>query len=199
MVVQPRQLHFAPPIQDRLGTQVDVRRNELFDQIAQRVRVGQRGDLVVELELRQDFLDVRREPVEVRLEIGAELLGVVEQAFQREGRGVVERLARLLAQSRVLVGDLGRVEVLLHAQHLLLGAFQQGIQPPDHRHRQNHVPILAPDIHVAQHVVRDPPDEADDAVVLRVVHSTNPSCRAPPSGSPVHASIAAGVFISTKI
>ena len=46
-------------MEDRTGTQVHVRREELLDQRAQGVGLGQAGDLVPELELLQDVLDVR--------------------------------------------------------------------------------------------------------------------------------------------
>ena len=46
-------------MEDRMGTQVHVRREELLDQCAESVGLGQAGDLVPELELLQDVLDVR--------------------------------------------------------------------------------------------------------------------------------------------
>ena len=61
-------------MEDRTGTQVHVRREELLDQRAEGVGLGQAGDLVPELELLQNVLDVRREAVEIRLEVGLELL-----------------------------------------------------------------------------------------------------------------------------
>jgi hypothetical protein len=45
--------------QDRVRAQVDVRREELLDQRAQRVGLGETRDLVAELELLEDVLDVR--------------------------------------------------------------------------------------------------------------------------------------------
>ena len=57
-----------------LRAEVDRRVEELLDQVAEGVGLGERGNLVAELEVVEDVLDVGREAVEVGLEIGLELL-----------------------------------------------------------------------------------------------------------------------------
>ncbi len=96
VVVEPRMLDGGVAIHDRLGAEVDRGGEELLDQRAERVGLGEARDLVPELELLEDVLDVRREAVEVGLEVGLELLLVRArlQVAQRELRGVVERLLR---------------------------------------------------------------------------------------------------------
>jgi hypothetical protein len=140
--------------------------------VAQDVGFRPAGDLVAELEVDQDVLDVGREAVEVGLEVVLELLlgGAGLQVTQQERRGVVERLPGCGTQRVVLVGDLLAIEGGLHVQHGLLRGLQHGIETAQHGHGQDHIAILAADINVAQHVVRDVPDEVGDGVQLRLVH-----------------------------
>jgi hypothetical protein len=74
VVVEAGVLDRAVAVQDRVGAQVDVGREELLDQRAERVGLREPRDLVAELEVLEDVLDVGREAVEVGLEVGLELL-----------------------------------------------------------------------------------------------------------------------------
>ena len=65
---------------------------------------------------------------------------------------------------------LGLVESRLHVEDGLLGRLQHGIEPAQHRHRQDDVAVLAPHVEVAQHVVGDVPDEACELIELVVLH-----------------------------
>ena len=116
------------------------------------------------LELLQDLLDVGREAVEVRLEVGPEPLLLADrgQVTEPEGGRVVEGLAGCLTQGLVLVGDTGGVHLLLHAEHRFLCRFQNCVKAADDCHGQDDVAVLAPDIDIAQNVVRDAPYEAAD-------------------------------------
>ena len=137
--------------ENRGRTQVHVGREKLLDQRADDVGLGEAWDLVPKLELLQDVLDVRRETVEIRFEVGRELLlaGAGHEVTQREVRGVVERLASGLTQGLFLVDDRRRVERGLHRQHGRLARLQERVEPPQHGHRQDHIPIFAPDLEVA--------------------------------------------------
>ncbi len=92
------------------------------------------------------------------------------EVARHEGRHVVEGLACCCPQGRVLLLDLGGVKLLLGLQHPGLGGLQHRIQPPQHRHRQDHVRILAALEQIAQHVVGDAPQERHDPVVDGLVH-----------------------------
>jgi hypothetical protein len=87
------------PSPHRVGAEVDVRRKQLLDQCAERVGLGEPRNLVSEFEVLEDVLHVRREAVEVGLEVGLELLlaGAGLEVAQREPGGVVEGLAGGLA------------------------------------------------------------------------------------------------------
>ena len=76
MVVQPRHDDAAIGVLDRVGTQVDVGRCQLFDQRAQGVAIAEPRDLVAELEVLEDLLHVRRKAVQVRFEVGPQLLAL---------------------------------------------------------------------------------------------------------------------------
>ena len=128
--------------------------------------------LVAELEVLEDVLDVGREAVEVVLEVGEQLLLAAAglEVAQGELRGVVEGLARGVAERGALLGDARLVEHLLGVEHLLLGRLEHRVHAPDDAHRQDHVRVLAALEEVAQHVVGDAPDEGDDLVVGGLVH-----------------------------
>ena len=94
-----------------LGAEVDRAGQELLQQEAEHIRIHQRGNLVAELELRQDLFDVGREAVEVCLEVCSQLLlpPAGGEVAEPEGRGVVEGFAGRLAQCPVLVRYAGVV------------------------------------------------------------------------------------------
>ena len=94
---------FPWPSRTGRRAQVDVRREELLDQLAEGVGLFELLELVVEVELVDDLLDVGGEAVQVVGEVGPELLGVVEQATERELGRVVERLLGRLAERPLLV------------------------------------------------------------------------------------------------
>ena len=146
---------------------------ELLDQEAEGIGLDQRRNLVAKLELLQDFLHVGRKAIEVRLEIGPQLLlpGSGPQVAEAEGRRIVEGLAGRLTERRMLVGDTGLVQLGLHPENRVLRRLQDGIQAPNDGHGQDDVAVLAAHIHVAQHVVSDTPDKAADvqAVQARVL------------------------------
>ncbi|EXI68515.1 MAG: hypothetical protein AW07_04380 [Candidatus Accumulibacter sp. SK-11] len=152
--------------------EVDVGVEELVDQRADGVGPGQRLQLVAEFEVVEDVLDVGREAVEIVLEISQQpLLAAARlEVAQGETRGVVERLAGGIAECGALCGDARRVEHPARVEHLLLGRFEDGVQPPDDAQRQDHVRVLATLEEIAQDVVGDAPDERDDLVVSALVH-----------------------------
>ena len=164
VVVQAFKAHGAVPVEDGIGAEIDGSVQELLQQGAHRMRLDQPGNLVAELELLQDLLDVGREAVEVRFEVGPEplLLADRSQVAEPEGGCVIEGLAGRLAQRLVLVGDTGGVHLLLHAEHRFLCRFQNCVKAADDRHGQDDVAVLATHIDVPQHVVRDAPYEAAD-------------------------------------
>jgi len=69
-----------------------------------------------------------------------------------------------------LIRNLRRVELLLHLEYGWLRRFEQRVKPSDNRHRQDHVAVLAADVHVTEHVISNVPDEVRDPVELAMVH-----------------------------
>ena len=156
-----------------LRAEVDVLVEELLDELAQGVGLGEARDLVAELEVVEDVLHVGREAVEVGLEVVLELLlgGAGLEVAQEEGRGVVEGLPGGGAQGVVLVGDAFLVEGGLHLQHGLLGRFEHCVEAAQDGHGQDDIAVFAADVNVAQDVVRDVPDEVGEAA-----HSVELDC-----------------------
>ena len=74
VVVEPGVPHGAVAGVDRLRAEVDGGVDELLDQRAEGICLGEPGDLVAELEVVEDLLHVGREAVEVGLEVGPQLL-----------------------------------------------------------------------------------------------------------------------------
>jgi hypothetical protein len=180
VVVEARVLHRAVAVLHRVRAQVDGRAEELFNQGAERVGLGEARDLVAELEVVEDLLHVGREAIQIRLEIGFELLlaGAGAQIAQGKLRGVVERLPGGLTERLVLVRDVRPVERGLHVEHVLLGRLEDRVEPAQHRHRQDDVAVLAAHVEIAEHVVRDSPDEVGDPVKLGWFHFTPGDARA---------------------
>jgi len=58
VVVEAVVLHRAVGVQDGVGAEVDVGRQELVDQRAEGIGLGEAWDLVAELEALEDVLDV---------------------------------------------------------------------------------------------------------------------------------------------
>jgi hypothetical protein len=102
--------------------EVDVRVEELVYQRADGVGLGQGCELIAELEIVEDVLDVRREAVEVVLEVSEQLLLAAArfEVAQRKTGCIVERLVGSLAERSALLGDARLVEHLLGIEHGLL-------------------------------------------------------------------------------
>lgn len=159
-------------IVDALRREVDFGVEELGDQGAQRIPLGQRGQLVAELKVIKNVLDIGGEAIQVVLEVGEQLLLTATglQIAQGELGGVVKSLPGGVAQRGPLLGDLRRVEHRLRVHHLLFGGLEHRVHPPDDAHRQDHIRVLAALEQVAEDVVGDAPDEGDDRVVGGLIH-----------------------------
>jgi len=126
-------------------------------------------DRVVEVELLDHLAHVRAEALDVAPEVRGQVLVVVEELLEVEGRGVVEGVAGGLPEEGV--GVLQPVLVLpVGLQHLLLRRGQDLVDPPQHRERQDHVLVRAPLEAVADEV-GDAPEEGDDLGVGHGVRS----------------------------
>lgn len=157
---------------DARRRQVNFGIKELVDQRAERVGLGECGELVAELEVLQYVLDVGREAVEIVLEIGEQLLLTAArfQIAQGEARGVVEGLPRSSGKRSALLGDVRLVEHLLGVEHRLFGRFEHRIHAPNDEHGQDYIGVLTPLEQVAKHIVGDTPDERDNFVMRCLVH-----------------------------
>ena len=166
VVVQAGMADGSVEIQDRFRTEVYVGRGKLLDERAQSVGLGELGDLIAELEILQDVLNAGREPVEVVLEIGLELLsaGPGPQVLEGKLGGVEECVARRLPKGHLLVGHPHLVQPGLHVQDLFFGGFEHRVEASQDGHGKDDVAVFAADVDVAEHVVGDAPDVIGDPV-----------------------------------
>ena len=162
VVVQALMPHRAVGVHHGIRAQIDGGRGELLDHGAQCVGFGEARELVAELEVVEDVLDVRREAVQVILEVGFELLtaDLGPQVVEGEPGGVVEGLSRRFSERGVLAADAFPVQKSFPLQHGLFAGFQHCIKAAQHRHGQDHVPVLAANVDIPQHIVRNAPDIA---------------------------------------
>ena len=117
-------------------------------------------DLLFEIEARRiahdDFLHVRRERVQVTLEIGCDIFGIVQKFGERVLARVVELEFRNLAHRLV-----GVVRIFLELRHnLRLGLCKRTFKPADNHHRDNNILVLVALVGAAERV-RDGPNKVD--------------------------------------
>ena len=173
----PGSLTVSSSLRTGFGLKFTVGVRNLSIRVSSAPPVERRGYLVTELELFEDVLDVGGEPVQVGAEVLSQLLlgSGCSQVSESELRGVEKLLSGSLLEWARLVGDVGGVEPLLRVEDLLLCGFKDGIQTADHGHRENNVPVFSSDEEVAEHGIRDVPDEVRDACELAVLHGDVPS------------------------
>ena len=125
-----------------------------------------------ELELVEDLLDVRRESVEVRLEVGFQclLLSTAGEILQQERGRVAECLSRCVAEGRPLVVDLRSIQLFLHSQHGRFCLLEHYVEPANDCHRKDDVTIFSSYINIPKAIVSDSPNEADYQIVFLIVH-----------------------------
>lgn len=95
------------------------------------------------------------------------MLEGLRQLGQGEIRRIVEDVAGCLLQAaRIEDGEPHIFPLEAYFFHDgLFALFEQTIEPPQHKHRQNHIPVFAPDVYIPQTVVGNRPDERDEFIV----------------------------------
>ena len=129
MVVKGRQDFFPFVVQDRLDAEIDGTVGELIDDGAQAFGIGQVVHLLAKTELVDDILHILAVAVEILDEVHLEALGIDLglELFHREARSVAEGIAGDLEEDRLLVGNVGRVQLRFALQDSILGGLQQDI------------------------------------------------------------------------
>ena len=155
----------------RPGRQID--RGERLDDLVQQVLLGHARDLLIEREALHDLADVRREAVDVGVEVGRELIRVVEELGQVQPGQVVERPAgdplQQAADDRLGLG----LDLRVLREDLGLGRREQTVEAAQNRQRQNDLAVLVALVGPAQQVA-DAPDEVGE---LRMGISVHPESR----------------------
>ena len=80
-------------------------------------------------------------------------------------------LSRGLAERALFIGHAGLVQLRVQLEHGLLGGLQHCVKSSDDGHGQDHIPVLAPDVHVLEDIVGDVPDESRNPIQIPVGHA----------------------------
>jgi len=143
----------------------EVHGRELLDHLVQQVFLRQARDLLIEGEALHDLADVAREAVQIGVEVGRELVGVVQQLRQVQPRQVVERpsgdLFEQAADDRFGFG----LDLRVLGERLDLGRRQQAVEAPEHRQGQDDLAVLVPLVRAAEQVA-EAPDEVGELGVM---------------------------------
>src|SRR5207237_962093 len=144
--------------------QVDVR--ELLQHEVQQLGSREAVDLYVEVERLEDVPHVRRERVDVREQVGRDVVGVAPDRLEVQLVRVVEQLSRGTLQKwfehHPCPGPLPHL-----GQHLGFRGRQYAVEAAEHREGKYDLPVLGLLI-VAAEQVGDGPDEGGE---VRVTHS----------------------------
>ena len=143
-------------IVDGLGVQIQL--GKLLDDSKETVMLVHLVYLLLEIKTSRiahdDFLHIRRECVQVTLEVGSDVLGIIQQLCQVKFAGIVELEPRNLAH-----GLVGVILVLLELlDNLILGCSQRTLKSADNHHRDNHVFVLVALVRPTKGIC-DTPDE----------------------------------------
>ena len=151
-----------------LRGQID--RGEALDHLVEQVLLGHARDLRVEGEPLHDVAHVGREAGDVGVQVGRDVVGVVQQGRQVELGQVVERASGNLVQAEL--DDRGRFALQrgVCGEDLRLGAGEQAIEAPQHRQREDDLAILVALVGAAEQVA-DAPDEGRELGVGIGAHS----------------------------
>ena len=125
-----------------VGTKVGLRRTELLYNEIEHVIVGHLLELTVEVHTLDDVYHVLREVVEVRLKVGLDILGVIQESLECEGRKVIELLLGGRLQESLLHDDTILLELGIGLKNILLGRSECVVETLDNAHWEYDVAIL---------------------------------------------------------
>jgi len=123
-----------------VGVQINI--FEALDHQKEQPGLIQLGDGVAQVKLFNHLTHIIAEAVDIGLQIGRQVGGVIGQALKGKGRGIVENKARSLAQHGVKIGQFTLVSGM-GLQHSGLGRLQHAVNAAQHRERQDDILILA--------------------------------------------------------
>lgn len=144
---------------------VEVDPGELLSDLIQQPRLRQLVQLNGELESLEDVPHVRREALDVGIEVLADVVLVAHELAHVEGRDVVEGLASLAEHERLRVEPLGRLGRMFR-QDGILRRLQHTIEPPQDGEGEDDLAVVGLLV-VASKEVCDRPDEGRKGLMIQ--------------------------------
>ena len=142
--------HFG--IGHHLGPQVHLA--EFLHDQKQQVLVVQLAHNGAELEVLEDIQGVRRELAPVIVQVGCDMVGIVQQLFHVEQGKVVKSQPAGVGEELFL--QRGSGELLMRLQHRLLGGSQHAVHAPQHREGQDDIAVFVLLVVAAQQFCNGP-------------------------------------------
>jgi hypothetical protein len=106
--------------------------------------------LLVEREPLHDSSHIRREAADVAVQVGRELVGIVQQFSKIKPREVEERSSGYTFEQTADDRIGPALDLLVFLENPRLGRRKQAIEAPQHGQRQDHLAVLVPLIRAAE-------------------------------------------------
>ena len=159
---------------------MEIHRRKRLDHLEEQAFLDHEFHFIAELQAFDDFRDALGIRADEFQEIGAQVVAVAHQILEGHAFGVVERHAAGLFHG-LLAARFVRFQPLHLREHrldLLVLFGQHAVEPPQDRHRDDHVAVFFGGVRPAQ-LVRDVRDQFDFRLDVRVVHISSSSVRSP--------------------
>ena len=142
---------------------MEVDRGELLRDHVKQARLGQPVDLRLEVELLEDVAHGRGKAVDVRAQVGGDVVLVAHQLLEVERRTVVEALLGDAGQHHI-GAELLLLERLGLLKHGRLGGLEHAVEAAQDGEREDHLAVVGL-LEVASEKIGDGPDEGGEVGV----------------------------------
>src|SRR5690606_38925261 len=127
-------------IGDRIWMQVDL--GEPGNDKVQEVRLVEASNLLFEPEVIHDLLGTWRKALYVTHKVEGDVIWSGQKGLEVELADVVEAVSRNPCEDRLYILDASALQVFIFTKNLVLGPFQDAIEPSQHRKRKDDATVL---------------------------------------------------------